>query len=71
MPQGLHTIGKPSIQAFDVNSNHIRHYLTTVTSNYLESNLNLNSVPRFPRQLQPYQHPNVRFIPPQYMFHIH
>lgn len=34
------TPGKPSIQTFDVDSNHIRQYPSTFTPNQLESNLN-------------------------------
>ncbi|CAC5417220.1 unnamed protein product [Mytilus coruscus] len=63
------TLGKPSIQTFDVTSNQIRQYQTTVTPNHLESNLNPNSVPWYPQYQQPYHHPHVRFIQQQYMFH--
>lgn len=62
------TLGKPSIQTLNVNSNHVRQYPTTFTPNQFESNLNPNSVPWFPKHQQPYQHPYVRFIQPQYMF---
>ncbi|CAG2255280.1 unnamed protein product [Mytilus edulis] len=66
LSQGLHTIRKA--KHTNVNSNHVRQYPTTFTSNQLENNLNPNSVPWFPKHQQPYQHPYVRFIQPQYMF---
>ncbi|CAC5375863.1 unnamed protein product [Mytilus coruscus] len=62
------TLGKPSIQTLDVTSNQIRQYPTTVTPNHLKSNLNPNSVPWYSQYQQPYHHPYVRFIQPQYMF---
>lgn len=47
------TLGKPSIQTLNVNSNHVRQYPTTFTTFQLESNLNLNSVTWFPEHQQP------------------